>query len=161
MKAAISPFNPYCRSCQASHPPGQHKGGKPSPAKDVSAAAPARAKSGTKAKGARPSTPRKPATATRTAANGAAAGTSAAGRGESLDLGGRPSTQGQIKTLVREVRRGVHSKVDPLEALKTMSRIELEAIAALHIMERVKKQKAKAKTQARWRKKVRAAQHAD
>lgn len=153
-------FNPYCRSCQSSHPPGQHKGGKPSPANAGSAAVPARAKSATKTKKARSSTPKRQATVTLTPASGATGGILAADRPESLNLGGRPSVQGKMRTLVGEVRKAATSKVDPLASLKIMSRIELEAIAAAFVMEKARRQKAKAKTQARWRKKVKAVENA-
>lgn len=68
--------------------------------------------------------------------------------------GGRPRTKGQLHTYVKELRKGVRSKFNALEAIGKMSRVELEALATELLIEKMDKQKAHAKAMKKWRKKV-------
>lgn len=101
----------------------------------------------------------KPTTGTRTAANGVRAGTSAAKPKEPTfeeKLGLPKKPKAPITHIVQAFKKATNVSA-ALDVLRDLSRVELEALAANYVVEKARKQKAKAKAMRKWRATVREA----
>ena len=151
----------YCRACRTSHPPGEHKPGRKAPCQ-TSATVPSPARSSTPPVPKPSATLPKAATVKPSAAKRAKPGTSAKRATkpkeptfeEKLGLPKKPKAP--IPHIVQAFKKATNVSA-ALDVLRDLSRVELEALAANYVVEKARKQKAKANAMRKWRATVREA----